>query len=111
MAERRTSLWEDLWKSDGSRGLELDGVARAETGDGVADAAGGDKLVMVEASDGDDGRFSAWLTRASHRTAGSLSSITRTLPAFRGTASWNLQCNSGGKILPSKSTAYFKLFK
>lgn len=106
MAARRTSRWEDedLWNSDGSRGLEL-GVARAdERGDAMVaanDRLTGEASEKAEASGDGDGRFSAWLMSASHRTAGSLSSITRTLPALRGTTSWNLHRNNGGKSFPS----------
>jgi hypothetical protein len=73
MAERRTSLWEDPWNSDGSRGPEL-GIERAEAGDVAKD-----RLTDEASASEGDGRFSAWLMRVSHRTAGSLSSITRTL--------------------------------
>ena len=103
MAARRISLLEDLWNREGSRGLEL-GVWRAEAGEAeavVSTDRQNEKLAaaseMAYASDGGEGRFSAWLMRASHLDAGSLSSITRTLPALRGTTSWNLHCNCGGK--------------
>lgn len=36
------------------------------------------------------GLFSDWLIKASHFAAGSLSSITSTFPAFKGTISWKL---------------------
>lgn len=36
------------------------------------------------------GLFNDWLIKESHLAAGSLSSITRTFPAFRGTISWKL---------------------
>jgi len=113
MAARRISRrFEDLWNSDGSRGLERPGVARAaEAGDadaeavvvstdrppnaklGLADADAAASKMAEASLGGGDGRFSAWLMRASHLDAGSLSSITRTLPALRGTTSWNLHVN------------------
>lgn len=37
-----------------------------------------------------DGLFSDWFTKASHFAAGSLSSMTSTFPAFKGTISWKL---------------------
>lgn len=37
-----------------------------------------------------DGLFNDWLIKASHLAAGSLSSMTKTFPAFRGTISWKL---------------------
>lgn len=37
-----------------------------------------------------DGLFKDWLTKDSHFAAGSLSSITSTFPAFKGTISWKL---------------------
>jgi hypothetical protein len=114
MPARWISLFEHLWNRDGSSGLEL-GVWRADAaGDAAAAAVSRDRLKLAEASDtaeaseGGDGRFSAWLMSASHLDAGSLSSITRTLPAFRGTTSWNLRrigSNYGGKKYYQVQTA------
>lgn len=45
--------------------------------------------VGIAGDEEEEGRFRAWSMSASHLIAGTLSSFTSTLPALRGTISWN----------------------